>query len=63
MLIIISDASPIHYLALIGETQILPALYTTVIIPQKVYDEITKPCHADALISMSGFPCRLLIPA
>ena len=43
MPLIISDASPIHYLALIGETQILPALYAKVIIPQKVYDEIRQP--------------------
>ncbi len=58
MPLIISDASPIHYLTLIGETQILPALYARVIIPQKVYEEIRRPqtplilrAFADALPS------------
>jgi len=43
MPVVISDASPIHYLALIEETQILQALYGSVIIPRKVFDEIRKP--------------------
>jgi predicted nucleic acid-binding protein len=43
MALIVSDASPLHYLALIGETDLLPALFGRVIIPQKVFDELQKP--------------------
>ena len=39
MTLIVSDASPLHYLALIGEAHILHALYGRVVIPQKVFDE------------------------
>jgi predicted nucleic acid-binding protein len=37
MTLIVSDASPLHYLALIGEVHILPVLYGRVVIPQKVF--------------------------
>jgi len=43
MIIIVSDASPVHYLALIGEIQVLPTLYERVIIPPKVLDELQQP--------------------
>lgn len=43
MKVVISDASPIHYLALIEEVHLLRALFSRVIIPQKVFDEIQQP--------------------
>jgi predicted nucleic acid-binding protein len=43
MSLIVSDTSPLHYLALIGEVHILPTLYGHIIIPQKVYDEMRQP--------------------
>ncbi|MGH9839449.1 MAG: DUF3368 domain-containing protein [Blastocatellia bacterium] len=43
MALIVSDTSPIHYLALIEETHIFPALFGRVIIPQKVFDELQQP--------------------
>jgi predicted nucleic acid-binding protein len=43
MKVVISDASPLHYLALIEEEQLLPALFGRVIIPQKVFDELQQP--------------------
>ncbi len=43
MTIIISDTSPLHYLVLIGESQVLPALYVRIIIPQKVLEELRQP--------------------
>ena len=43
MALIVSDTSPIHYLALIEETHILPALFGRVIIPQKVFEELQQP--------------------
>jgi predicted nucleic acid-binding protein len=41
MLVVVSDASPIHYLALIGESELLPALYGSVLIPDSVAAELT----------------------
>ncbi|HUE00379.1 MAG TPA: hypothetical protein VMR62_12465 [Bryobacteraceae bacterium] len=32
--VVISDTSPLNYLILIGQADLLPALYTEVIIPQ-----------------------------
>lgn len=49
MTLIVSDASPLHYLALIGETQILPTLYGQVIIPQKVFSELQQPATPQAV--------------
>ena len=43
MTLIVSDASPLHYLALIQEAHILPLLFGRVIIPQKVFDELQQP--------------------
>lgn len=43
MTLIVSDASPLHYLALIGQAQILPALYGRVILPQRVFNELQQP--------------------
>jgi predicted nucleic acid-binding protein len=41
MRVVISDASPIHYLILIGEIELLPILYARVLIPKSVLDELT----------------------
>lgn len=49
MTLIVSDASPLHYLARIGETHILPALYERVVIPQKVFNELQQPNTPDAV--------------
>nr|MDQ3013252.1 DUF3368 domain-containing protein [Acidobacteriota bacterium] len=49
MAIIVSDTSPLHYLALIGEVHVLPGLYGRVIIPQKVFDELNQPGTPDAV--------------
>lgn len=40
-MIIVSDTSPIINLAILGKLDILPALFGRVIIPQKVFEEIT----------------------
>lgn len=49
MAIIVSDTSPLHYLALIDETHILPELFGRVIIPQQVFDELQQPNTPDAV--------------
>lgn len=43
MKVIISDTSPIHYLALIKESTILPALFGQIVIPKEVSNELQKP--------------------
>jgi uncharacterized protein len=40
-MIIVSDTSPIINLAMIGQLHILPALFGKVVIPEKVFEEIT----------------------
>jgi predicted nucleic acid-binding protein len=41
--VVISDTSPVRYLVLIGQVELLPALYTEVLIPQAVADELRQP--------------------
>lgn len=43
--VVISDTSPLVYLILIGHAEVLPALYTEVLIPKAVADELQ---HASA---------------
>jgi predicted nucleic acid-binding protein len=42
-MIVVSDTSPICYLLLIGEIDILPQLYGKVLIPTTVYQELLDP--------------------
>jgi len=41
-MIIIADTSPVNYLLLIGEIEILPQLYGRVIIPSAVLEELSQ---------------------
>lgn len=41
-MIVVSDTSPIINLAMIGRLELLPALFGEVIIPSKVFEEITQ---------------------
>lgn len=41
-MIVVSDASPLHYLILIGQAELLPALYGTVYAPPVVIDELSR---------------------
>jgi predicted nucleic acid-binding protein len=41
-MIIVADATPIHYLSLIGEVEILKELFGRVIVPQAVFDELHR---------------------
>jgi predicted nucleic acid-binding protein len=38
--VVISDASPLHYLILIGHAEVLPSLYLEVLIPEAVAQEL-----------------------
>ena len=42
-MIIVSNTSPINYLILIGEIDLLPKLFQQIIIPQAVYSELSDP--------------------
>ena len=42
MLLVVSDASPLHYLVLIGASELLPVLYGHVVIPDSVAVELNN---------------------
>jgi predicted nucleic acid-binding protein len=43
MRVVLSDTSPLHYLILIGEAELLSSLYGHVLIPDSVADELNQP--------------------
>jgi len=43
MTIVVADTSPLNYLVLIGEIDLLPALYGKIVIPLEVFGELTHP--------------------
>jgi predicted nucleic acid-binding protein len=47
--LVISDTSPLRYLILIGQADLLPALYSEVLIPEAVADELNQPASPDAV--------------
>jgi predicted nucleic acid-binding protein len=42
-MIVVADTSPLNYLVLIAEIDLLPRLYKRVLIPQEVYEELQHP--------------------
>jgi predicted nucleic acid-binding protein len=42
-MIVIADTSPINYLVLIGEIEVLPKLYDSILIPPSVRNELLHP--------------------
>jgi predicted nucleic acid-binding protein len=40
--VVVADAGPLHYLVLIGEADFLPLLFTTVLVPEIVRDELSR---------------------
>ena len=40
---IVVDTSPLNYLVLIGEIELLPALFSNVLVPQTVFHELQHP--------------------
>jgi len=42
-MVVVADASPINYLVLIGQIEILPRLYTRIVIPSAVLGELKHP--------------------
>jgi len=48
-MIVVADTSPINYLILIGEINVLPALYDLVLIPPSVREELGRMRTPDAV--------------
>lgn len=46
-MIIVSNTTPLHYLVLIDATEVLPALYSRVVIPEAVRAELLHPNAPD----------------
>jgi predicted nucleic acid-binding protein len=42
-MLVVADTTPLNYLLLIGHVEVLPALYSRVLIPQAVYMELQRP--------------------
>jgi len=61
-MIVVSDTSPICYLVLVGEIELLPQLFKEIVIPQAVYNELTST-SAPAILQNWGeeIPKWLLI--
>jgi len=49
MRVIVSDTSPIRYLVLIGEADLLEKLYSRILIPRAVFEELQQPATPDAV--------------
>ena len=47
--VVISDASPLHYLILIRHAEVLPSLYAEVLIPDTVYGELQKQATPESV--------------
>jgi predicted nucleic acid-binding protein len=48
-MLVISDTTPINYLVLIGEQELLPALFGQVVIPEAVLRELQAPATPQAV--------------
>src|SRR5271168_5361495 len=42
MLVVIADTGPLHHLVLIGEIDLIPRLFETVLVPEMVRDELSR---------------------
>ena len=55
-MIVVADSSPLHYLVLIQAADILPTLYTRVLAPQMVADELRRTGAPAAVAEWIGNP-------
>jgi len=54
--IVVADTGPINYLILIGQSEILPALFEKVIIPWAVRDELVRAEAPEAMRNWISTP-------
>lgn len=55
-MIVIADTGPVNYLILIGEIEVLPALYGRVLVPPSVCEELKRPRSPEAVRRWIGGP-------
>lgn len=53
---VVADTSPLNYLVLIGEIELLPQLYKRVVIPQAVMDELKHPAAPELVAEFAASP-------
>ena len=65
MRVVVSDTSPIRYLVLIGEGDLLRKLYGRILIPQAVHAELQKPRTPDVVRAwmQAALPWIDVVPA
>lgn len=56
MRLVVADTGPLHYLVLIGEIGILPALAGEVVVPHEVRDELDRPRTPPAVRAWIAMP-------
>ena len=57
-MIVVSNTAPLNYLALIQQSEVLPALYGAVVIPEAVYQELTSTSAPEAVQAWMTPPPR-----
>ena len=63
-MIVVADATPLRYLVLIDETDILPALYDRILIPPAVLSELSQPRTPPSVqLWIAGLPGWLQVVA
>jgi predicted nucleic acid-binding protein len=55
-MVVVADTSPINYLVLIGQIEILPGLYNRVVIPPAVLRELKHPAAPEPVRDWSAHP-------
>jgi len=55
-MIVVSDTSPLNYLVLIEEVEVLPAIFGRVVVPPAVMDELQGPRAPDAVKAWIAVP-------
>ncbi len=58
-MIVVSDTSPLSYLVLIEEVEVLPAIFGRVVIPPAVVEELQAPGAPDAVKDLDCGPFEL----
>jgi predicted nucleic acid-binding protein len=55
-MLVVSDASPLNYLIRIGHVSVLPTLFTLVLVPTEVADELSRPSTPDVVREFIAAP-------
>ena len=55
-MVVVADTSPVNYLVLIGHVEILPRLYTRILIPPAVLAELNHPVAPEPVRHWAAHP-------